>query len=199
MSYKRIDTTQYGKYTIAVCEAPKNMFSFTAYLKKANTGKICHFEYENKEYGYEQIKVELDNIDSQKASLRKNNIPTTEEFVLALNAILANNKTNEKKFDMLKFHAQAPNRIATAEELAKSVGYDDLASANVHYGNLAKEICDILGYKPLETRNHKPIWTFAIAYNADDNLETKNDDVKNWRWALREEVYEAMKICGLII
>ncbi len=194
MAYKRIDTIEYGKYTVAVCEAPKNMFSFTAYLNKANAGKICHFEYENKEYGYEQIKVELDNIELEKMKNRKEGVPTVEEFVLALNAINA----GEKKFDMLKFHATVPNRVATADELAKSVGYDDLASANAHYGKLAREIADFLNYKPKEKYpDGKPIWTFTIACNANDNDNGGNSESKNWRWALREEVYEAMKICGL--
>ena len=203
MAYKRIDTMEHNRYTIAVCETLKKTFSFTAYLKKGDTGgKICHFEYDNKEYGYEQIKHELDAIDTQQTLRRKNGIPTTDEFVSVLRYIMSKDNVSEKKLDMLKFHAQAPNRIATAEELAKSVGYDDFNPANHVYGNLAKEICIFLNYKPANPKYYykdgTQVWTFVIADNADDNPETKNDDIKNWRWVLREEVYEAMKICALI-
>ena len=98
---------------------------------------------------------------------------------------------------MLDAHLAAPDNILTATELANAAGYDAYASANYLYGTLGKRIAEILGWSPPKRSDGTPIWTYALAFDADEEAkgpwETRPKDGSHFRWQLRPEVIEALR------
>jgi|GEM_PF-1326738 len=96
---------------------------------------------------------------------------------------------------MLKAHLAAPDNIMTATELAKAGGYNSYVSANSLYGKLGRRIAEHLGWVPEKREDGTPIWTFALATDADEpskgHWSARQSDGQHWRWQLRPEAIEA--------
>ena len=115
--------------------------------------------------------------------------PCAEEVRIAL-AQISMNKAQEM---MLAAHLAAPSQILTASQLAAAAGYDDYAVANRLYGQLGYALAEELEWTPKETRNGVPVWTFTLAFDADEQSRAGGLEVKgHWRWRLRPEVVEAL-------
>jgi len=94
---------------------------------------------------------------------------------------------------MLRAHANAPERALTAAELAKAAGYASFASANSHYGKLARTIAESIGLSPAvrDGQDHE-VWTFALA-DGDGEVETAS-----WRWIMHPEVRDALRELNMV-
>lgn len=102
-------------------------------------------------------------------------------------------KKIQNGFEMLKANYRAEGRKITAAKLAKAAGYDNYGTGNEQYGSFAHELSDLLGKEPKQTREGKPIWTFAIC---DASEET--DKHGHFQWVLKDEVAWALEQLGIV-
>lgn len=74
------------------------------------------------------------------------NRPSVAEYVRALTALEA--RVTDEHRAMFRVHYQAPNRIATAKQIASWAGVPSWSVVNSRYGKLGHAVCDELGIKP---------------------------------------------------
>jgi putative restriction endonuclease len=74
------------------------------------------------------------------------NTPSVAEYVRALTA-LGNRVTDEHR-SLFRVHYHAPDRTATAKQIANWAGVAGWAIVNSRYGKLGHAVCDELGIKP---------------------------------------------------
>lgn len=135
------------------------------------------------------VKTALDKNRLEQRELRSPiGVPTAVEYREALDFV----KMTDEQRAMLNAHFEAPNHILTATELANAGGYPSYSSANSQYGKLARNIAEELEWKP-PMENGMQTWTLALATGADDSVLA---DTGEWRWRLRDEVVQAMRICS---
>ncbi len=103
-------------------------------------------------------------------------------------------KKIQNGFEMLKSNYRSEGRKITAAKLARAVGYDNYGTGNEQYGSFAHELCNLTGIEPEQTREGKPIWTFAIC----DASEEK-DKHGHFQWVLKAEVAAALEQLGIVV
>lgn len=86
---------------------------------------------------------------------------------------------------MLQAHYHAPNKMLTATQMSKIMGYQNFNAANLHYGKLGKIIGNNLGWSPL------PVTTLHV-------LAEFEKPEREWFWIMRPEVAEALEKLGWI-
>lgn len=65
---------------------------------------------------------------------------------------------------MLEAHYCASDRRITMTKLAKAMGYQNYAGANLQYGKLAKKLCETMATDPDERyKDGSPFWLSIIA------------------------------------
>lgn len=98
----------------------------------------------------EQLEEYLDQIppvaDAPVRIYEMQNAPSVDEYVRALSAL--ESRINDRLRRLLQAHYAAPNRTATATELAASVGIESHAVVNSYYGKLGHQLCDFLSIEP---------------------------------------------------
>jgi 5-methylcytosine-specific restriction enzyme A len=83
---------------------------------------------------------------------------------------------------MLLFNYFAPNQTLTANEMAKFMGYDHFAAANLHYGTLGGIIGELLGLNPLPEFKVRVLVDFGEKPNAE------------CQWIMKPVVAEALEL-----
>lgn len=137
------------------------------------------------------LRDRLDARDDARRALRQDNIPTTDEFVDALNRVDAAATDAQRK--MLRALYEAPNQTLTASQIATAAGYTRYMTVNERFGKFARMIAEDLGYEPATRADGTPMWTTTIAIEGEPD---ENAGVADWRWKLRPQVKEAVDRLG---
>lgn len=136
------------------------------------------------------VKGQLDEGAGKQRALRgADGFPTVEE----VRAALPHLKCNKAQDAMLDAHLHALDHILTATQLAQAAGYDDYVVANAQYGLLGRALAEELDWEPQRRKDGNPIWTLALATDADGKAREEGEDVTgHWRWKLRPEIAAAL-------
>lgn len=102
-------------------------------------------------------------------------------------------KKIQNGFEMIKANYRSEGRRITASSLANAAGYDNYSTGNEQYGSFAHELSNILGLEPEQSRDGKPVWTFAIC----DASEEK-DKHGHFQWILKQDVATALEQLGIV-
>lgn len=121
-------------------------------------------------------------------------IEETNSYLSALKILVERkSKKIQNGFKMLKANYRSEGRKITAAKLAKAAGYENYGTGNEQYGSFAHEVSNLIGLVPEQTRDEKPIWTFAIC----DASEEK-DKHGHFQWVLKQEVATALEQLGIV-
>jgi hypothetical protein len=117
-------------------------------------------------------------------------MPSVEQFYRALSSLEAKSKLTDQHRKMLRFHLAQP--ILTATRMAELMEQHDYKWSNLHYGALAKLICDELEASQVKLKYERNfdgsnMWTSVIAEIVPGTSKT---DVE---MLLRDEVAEALR------
>jgi hypothetical protein len=117
-------------------------------------------------------------------------IATAEQFKKALLSVRDREGFSPNELQMLKAHCRAPTHTISALKLAQEIGYPDYSTANLLYGNLAKNIAHALHYKlgPFSTGN--PHWWRTLAYGNEG--APQNED-GHFEWVMRPELVQVLQ------
>ena len=186
------ETINFGGFEIKI-GLLKGGYRYNAFKKGTNNQYFRNHEFfKSKEELLDYIKnkiLEHNQITLQK---RVNGVPTTEEFVEAINFV----KPTDAQWAMLKAHYHAPERKLTSLQLAKAGNYDHFYTGNTQYGTLGGSIARHLNYTPPgKYDDGKPLWITTIT---EDNHYNSDEDTGHFQHILREEVAKALKLLGAI-
>ena len=133
----------------------------------------------------------VDALFAEEAARRRApHVATVEEYV----RYFAQHPPAEHALAMLRAHATAPEGVMTATELAEAAGWPSYTSANVHYGNLGRDVAQTLHLTlPPIGENGSPVWTMALADDAG-----LRDEAGRWRWRMHPELVEALKALAIV-
>jgi hypothetical protein len=137
------------------------------------------------------LKIMRDRLDARDASARgkrQDSIPTTEEFVDALNRVAKSVTEPQRK--MLRALYEAPDQTLTATQIATAAGYTRHLTATEKLSKYARLIAEDLGYEPAPGPKGAPEWTTTLA-TEDERDESVAP--AQWRWKLRPQVSEAIE------
>jgi hypothetical protein len=109
---------------------------------------------------------------------------TTDDYVSAFSKL----KIEAYHLQMLKANYNAPDRMLTATELAKAVGYENYGAVNLHYGKLGHQVGTLLGWEPL------PKYKLEVLVD----FKKPDQERQEWRWILKPNVAEAMERLGWV-
>jgi hypothetical protein len=120
----------------------------------------------------------------ERSRRREPHIGTTAEYRRAFQALTI----AERHAKMLRAHANAPDRILTAAQLAGSAGYANFEVANAHYGPLGHKVAEYLETDPPRyAKRDEPVWTRALA----EDLAV-HGALGHWQWRMHDEVASAL-------
>jgi len=92
---------------------------------------------------------------------------------------------------MLRVHYEAPGRTVTPTQLAEEVGFKEYGAANLHYGRLARRLCEFLGLRAnaleLGKGGRRLFSTVLVRF---EHLE------REWEWTMRPRVARALEQIG---
>ena len=123
-----------------------------------------------------------------KMDMRPENIPSAEQYAQALKEL----KITDKQREMLKFHYNAHNRMATYTELAKAAGSDHYQTANSGYGRLGYTLGAHLGvpFTPLPDKDPE-----SEFYSSAIGIPVKFEDTE-WMLIMHHELAKALDTLG---
>ena len=148
------------------------------------------FAGETREAAVLAVKSHLDEQAAMHRSKRDTSGYPCVEEVRAAFAVVRRNDAQEA---MLLAHLKAPDFTLTATELANAAGYDNYEVANRIYGQLGRDLAEELEWTPPEQKDGQPVWTFALAEDADREAKSQGTQAHvSWRWQLRPEVIAAL-------
>lgn len=113
------------------------------------------------------------------------NLPSLEKYVETLSIILADAPQSYRQ--MLDFHFHARDYEATATELAQVAGYKNYSAANLHYGKLARRVCEALEFYPPVGNSGDPTFTYVLA-------KSRKLPDEDWLWTLHPVVVQALNL-----
>jgi 5-methylcytosine-specific restriction protein A len=87
---------------------------------------------------------------------RMQNAPAAGEYVRALTALDA--RVTDEHRSLFRVHYHAPDRAATAKQIAEWAGVAHWGTVNLRYARLGREVCDQLGIKPQLRPNNTYRW-----------------------------------------
>ncbi|KRB86517.1 hypothetical protein ASE00_07400 [Sphingomonas sp. Root710] len=182
--------TAYGRYLIA--SVSKGAVWQARAFRKPKSGKRIIAsdvaERDSERAAIDAIRADLDVARAAKIAARgESGIPTPEEYLAALKTI----SITDGQRAMLTAHFKAPGRTMTATELANAAGYKSWSSANSQYGLLARNVAEELEWEP-PLHHGVPVWTFALACEAEQAAGKEELDGQHWKWTLRGELAEAL-------
>ena len=97
----------------------------------------------------------------------------------------------EKQLAMLKAHYCAPDRRITMTRLAHAVGYSGYSAANLHYGKLARKLCESMHTEPDDQFDDgSPFWLSIIA----EAWKNKDGEYEFQMWPELAEALEVLKL-----
>ena len=89
------------------------------------------------------------------------------EYIHGLHAI--RRRMNQKQYEILRAQYSAPNRTATASQLAKAIGYLNFGGVNLQYGKLGRLLSDELGRLPKRRGNGTYSWWRVLSSGFSSN------------------------------
>jgi hypothetical protein len=131
------------------------------------------------------------NILSKHPKIESASIITVQEFVDALNLLVAEDGLTEAHIQMLTAQCRTRGTTITATALAKAAGYKIYSAANLQYGMLAHKIADKLGYTPPNCPNGKPMYWTTLSIAGTEESE-------QFEFVMRREIVKALKITGIV-
>jgi hypothetical protein len=176
----------YGRHRI-IAGTLKGQSKAIVYLGKVSLKEL---DGESVEDAIAVAKAWIDEINRERSRGRRAaHIGTKADYIEAFQSI----PVGKHHAAMLRAHANAPDSALTAEALAKAAGYTSFASANSHYGKLARSVAEHVGLSPKvrEGQDHE-VWTFALA-DGDGEVDTAS-----WRWIMHPEVRDALRELNMV-
>lgn len=147
---------------------------------------------QSREEAIAAVKTELSAAHADELAARSDDGFPTSGWVLAA---FQNLRVSNLQDKMLQAHLRAPAQVLTATQLAKAGGSTNYGTANNHYGQLGRALAEEMEWEPpLEPGASVPVWTFALAVEADPG--EAQADSGEWRWKLRPQVAEALVLHG---
>jgi hypothetical protein len=116
----------------------------------------------------------------------KKHFGTVDDYAAALAAVIAEG-VPQRHIDLLRAHYESPRHIATARQLARTVGYVNYGGVNMQYGTLAHRVASRLGV--VEPPNG--FWLFVLV-----DWASSSDPRGDTRFRLRAPVVEALQRLG---
>jgi 5-methylcytosine-specific restriction protein A len=117
------------------------------------------------------------------------NVPRVADYIKALKALGPQIKDTHLR--LFKAHYRAPNRAATAKQLAKWAEIQGgVIQVNSLYGRLGHKLCDELGIKPELRLDSTYRWWSVWSIGWNDSI--------GFIWKMLPEVAEALEILGWV-
>ncbi len=111
-------------------------------------------------------------------------IPSQQEYEAALRRVIDTLPASHVR--MLQAHCRAKDRTLTTRQLADAAGYKHWRAVNLQYGTLGRKLRSETGFDADGQAS------FVIA-----SFE-KEDDEKEWRWIMHEELARALQAIKLV-
>lgn len=179
-------SVNYGRFTIKVMKA------HDAWQARAFRGDQVASDIsggETAEAAILAVKAALDEAAArERASRGADGYPAAA----TVRAALARIQISDGQWSMLKAHSAAPDQILTATELAQAAGYKDYQAANLQYGLLGYALAEEMAWTPDAREDGTPVWTYALATDADEDRHQSSQGEGGFRWRLRPQVIEAL-------
>lgn len=100
-------------------------------------------------------------------------------------------KLSKNQNEMLKVHYAAPDRRITMTQMAQAVGYKGYSASNLHYGTLAKKLCNAMDTEPDDFyKDGSPFWLSFIA----EVWKNNDGEYEFQMWSELAEALEELKI-----
>jgi hypothetical protein len=116
---------------------------------------------------------------------------TADAYASALTAVVKEG-VPDKHMELLRAHFEAPQHTATAQQLARAVGYKNYRSVDLQYGNLAHRVARRLGVLEPPSVDGQRAWVFVLFRWADRVFDPNG----NTRFVLRAPVIKALRRLG---
>jgi hypothetical protein len=113
-------------------------------------------------------------------------LPKAEDFAAAFDVIADDIRPNLRK--LLLAHHHSPKRTSTAAKLAKAAGYKSWSSANLQYGKLARQVGEVLSFRPSDE--------YAIAVLV--TWKGKSQPSEHLKLIMRPQVAKALEKLGWV-
>jgi len=89
--------------------------------------------------------------------MSKEPVRTVDDYVSALAQVVSEGLP-DKHLELLRAHFEAPRHAATAQELARKVGYRNYGAVNLQYGRLAHRVGNHLGFTKPPVSDGQSAW-----------------------------------------
>jgi hypothetical protein len=181
LAHKQSPTAESIRFSVTLLQSDNSRLETFAEIKGQSKSAFCS----------ELLAAALDDFESAltspEQSMNNLNLPSTENYVTALQAIESELTDRHKAF--LKAHYHAPKHRSTATELAAAAGYQDYRGYNIQSANVGQMLADRLGI-PVPLRADGTIYPSAVLVEWE---ETKD----GWYATLHPQVAKAIEIAGL--
>lgn len=117
-------------------------------------------------------------------------IANPQAYKKALFAIRDKGELNKTYLALLKAHCRAPGHTISTQGLALAVGLKSFRPVNMHYGNLANRVAEVLNIVLPPTPSGEPHWWRALAIGKDSEV---NVDDGRYQWTMRPELVLVLK------
>ena len=114
-------------------------------------------------------------------------VPSVEEYVTAFENC---EKPIKGRVKLLLAHYNSLEKTTTMTELSRMVGYNNFESGNLHYGKLARIICEDMNRKPGDIYSGTDCWIVTLV------RFRKRPDDKHIKLIMHDNVAEAISRLG---
>lgn len=111
-------------------------------------------------------------------------VPSAEQYRRAFAQL---GKLSNAHLDLLRAHYRAPQRRATATELAQAVGYESYRGVNLQYGRLGELLRGALSYDEGQA-------SYTVASFVPPGQEGNSE----WVWVMHPELAQALEAMGWV-
>lgn len=188
---KRLETVYRGHRIISA--QMKNGVGAAIYLGKASATPL-RFYNNTIETATDDARAWVDAKYQASASSRPSpNVALAQEYVDALNA------RPPKDYELAMLKAHGTHNVLTATQLANAAGYPSYSTANRLYGQLGREIADILHLQPDTRLDGTQIWTSILAFGSDADAVVTDENAEHFRWEIHANLKQALREMGIVM
>jgi hypothetical protein len=189
---RKATTVNFRQYTIKAMPV-RDAWEARAFLSKAKQGSgiVAQASAPDEKQVLDEIRQKLDARDSDAKAARRFeesmnfHVPSEAEYAIALGIA----DLHKAQRDMLRAHARADEQLMTASELARSGGYSDFSTANLHYGKAGRLLADAMSIRvPQSGSRETDFPTGVIALW----IPEKNTPGLEGRWKMHPELRSAI-------
>jgi hypothetical protein len=123
------------------------------------------------------------------SSSNRSMVPAAAEYARALRSMSLT--TTQKK--MLEAHYNAHNRSITYTELANAAGFESHVVANRHYGQLGRDLGELIDFPFLRSKSRKGAIFYSSSIGADNSYITEKDQ---YELIMHHELAKALDSLG---